>query len=190
MRHASPTTFLLCRRIQTQWGLCFDNAGTNSPPHSPPTRKPLNHAELTGANGYYNSRFFTDCYHLAAVFAPPGRRKRFSGTIKPSRHPSKMAKRPFPARPAAPGRSNNFLYFHTLNDTLQMPSCPAAVASLGPGRYRNTQTPPSGDLAAQEGRYLVLVRFRRIMHRRLPTMRVQRLVLTPFPILRHRLLGA
>src|SRR5260370_37924844 len=40
-----------------------------------PRQTPFGKRSLTAAAGSSNSRFFTDCYHEAAVFAPLGCRK-------------------------------------------------------------------------------------------------------------------
>jgi hypothetical protein len=40
-----------------------------------PRQTPFDERSLTAVAGSSNSRFFTDCYHVAAVFAPPHRLK-------------------------------------------------------------------------------------------------------------------
>jgi len=79
VRHATPGD-AVGAALRTLAGDYDLTCGLKADPHRPPTRKPLCEVKLTGACGGLNSRFFTNCYLDAAVFAPPlGRKSTGSG---------------------------------------------------------------------------------------------------------------
>ena len=145
----------------------LDRIGVSVPD---PRQTPFGKRSLTTAASSSNSRFFTDCYHHAAVFTPPrcrksGRRSKLGGASP--NNPTAGYAASFPVLPKL---TINFSPLRAL------PRSPYQALRRCLSTARSRCREGSGCLAAEESRDIQVILLRGVVHRPLTPVRVQALV--------------